>query len=199
MTEEQNNKRAAAWAYIQAHSQFTVPELSSAIEMDLEQCRTTVNRCVIQGYLRHVGGPGVPGRPKRFTMVPDSKPRIGKGAFKGDVVKSQKTKTGRQKMWNSMKISRVFTADSLCVTAGVCKKTADEFIRKLSAAGYVAAWHRIDTRRPNHEVQGQSSSYRLIRDTGRLSPIVRKTGCWDQNEQTLHPFNKGAGNEQRVA
>lgn len=122
MTEEQNNKRADAWRFIQAHPQFTVPELSNAIEMDLEQCRTTVNRWVKQNYLRHIGSPGVPGRPKRFAMVPGSQPRIGKGGNPGDLIRNQKTKTGRQKMWNSMKISRVFTADSLCITAGVCKK-----------------------------------------------------------------------------
>lgn len=199
MTEEQKNKRADAWGYIQAHPQFTVPELSNAIEMDLEQCRTTVNRWVKQNYLRHIGSPGTPGRPKRFAMVPGSQPRIGKGGDPGDLVRNQKAKTGRQKMWNSMKISRVFTADSLCVTAGVCKKTADEFIRKLVAAGYVDVVKRVDTRKPNDEVKGQSSSYRLIRDTGRLSPIVRKTGCWDQNELILYPFTKGAGDEQRVA
>lgn len=199
MTEGQQNKRADAWEYILAHPQFTVPELSKAIEMDLEQCRTTVNRWVKQNYLRHIGSPGVPGRPKRFAMVPGSQPRIGKGANSGDLIRNQKTKTGRQKMWNSMKISRVFTADSLCVTANVCKKTADEFIRKLVAAGYVSAVKRVDTKQPNDEVKGLASSYRLIRDSGRMSPIVRKTGCWDQNEQTLYPFTKGASHEQRVA
>jgi predicted ArsR family transcriptional regulator len=184
------DRRSAAWQYIKSHAQFTVPELASAIGMDLEQCRTSVNQWRKQGYIRHIGGPGVPGRPKRFARVDGSgEPRVGKGNNEGMPLRNQRSKTGRQKMWNSMKISRSFTASDLTLTGGICRKSADEFIRKLLDAGYLSAVHRVDTSKSNREIQGQISSYRLIRDTGRLAPMVRKQGCWDQNQQRLYPFN----------
>jgi len=199
------DRRSAAWQYITAHAQFTVPELASAIGMDLEQCRTSVNQWRKQGYIKHIGGPGVPGRPKRFARVEGTgEPKVGKGNREGLPLRNQRSKTGRQKMWNSMKISRSFTADDLTLTAGISRKSADEYIRKLLDAGYLSAVRRVDTRKSNQEIKGLASSYRLIRDTGRMAPMVRKEGCWDQNQKQLYPFNnqqqdKEAGHERNMA
>lgn len=189
MDAEQQDKRSAAWEYIAAHHEFTVPELAGAVNMDIEQCRTSVNLWRKQGFIKHVGGPGVPGRPKRFEKIEGVKsPKVGKGNKDGKPLRNQRAKTGRQKMWNSMKISRSFSASDLTLTAGVCRKSADEYIRKLLAAGYLSVICRVDTRKPNQEINGQSSSYRLIRNSGRLAPMVRVDGCWDQNEQRFYPF-----------
>lgn len=111
------DRRSAAWQYIASHAQFTVPELASAIGMDLEQCRTSVNQWRKQGFIKHIGGPGVPGRPKRFARVDGcGEPRVGKGNRDGQLLCNQRGKTGRQKMWNSMKISRSFTSGNLTLT-----------------------------------------------------------------------------------
>jgi hypothetical protein len=56
-------------------------------------------------------------------------------------------------------------------------------------SGYVRIKNSVNTRLPNKDIKGQVSTYQLLRDTGRLCPIVRSDGCFDQNENKLHLFN----------
>lgn len=194
---KRKNKREDVWAYATTHAHFTVLEVASAIEMDLEQCRATIMLWLSRGYLRYLTGSGISGDPRKYSVVPGAAPHIGPGSH--GVICQQKSKTVRQKIWNSMKISRVFTAESVCVTSGGTDKAALAYIRKLEKSGYVdrlcESWrgHLLP-----YQIR-QKATFRLIRDTGRKAPIARKDGCFDQNDGVFYPFNKGAKHEQNVA
>ena len=84
-------------------------------------------------------------------------------------------KNTRQKIWNNMKIQRAFSIASVVSSLEVPKTTAYAYIRPLHLSGYLQ--------------KSGKNKYRFIRDTGRLAPIVRKLGCWDQNLMTLFLFN----------
>lgn len=79
-----------------------------------------------------------------------------------------------------MKIGGCFTISSVVASIEVPQTTAYAYIRPLQRAGYL----KLIRTGPN--------KYRLIRDSGRLAPIVRKTGCWDQNLMQLFTFENAA-------
>ena len=107
---------------------------------------------------------------------------------KRQVTTIRKKKTGRQKMWNSMKINGVFTMTDLMMCAEVKRANAVEYLQKLVAAGYVKALTRgKKLKRTSHQGR-QQTRYRLLHDTGRFTPIIRKDGVWDQNQQKHHSY-----------
>ena len=196
MTKRQN-KREMVWAYATTHAHFTALEVANDIGMDIGHCREIIMLFLNRGYLRYLTGSGVSGDPRKYSVVPGATPQIWLGG-NGGIVR-HRTKTIRQKIWNSMKISRVFTAKSVCVTSGGTEKAALTYIQKLKKAGYVEMLCQSDRARVPLYQNRQIATFRLIRDTGRKAPIARKDGCFDQNDGVFYPFNKGVKNEQNVA
>lgn len=158
-------------------------DVAHELTLSVNHCRNVLNRFVQQrcavkqkiGCIYH------------YSIISASKPRLAQGRSTKST--RQHKKTGRQKIWNSLKIQRVVSIDDLVCLASVTEANASKYIRKLVSAGYVRVKHAVDIARPNSEIKGHASTYQLLRDTGRLCPIVREDGCWDQNEQQLYPFN----------
>ena len=99
-----------------------------------------------------------------------------------------------------MKIAGRFSIRDLIMTASIGEGTAQNYISKLLKAGYITVVAKVDQSLPVRERKGLRGCYRLIRNTGRLAPIVRDDGCWDQNQQVLYPNqNEGSSHEQNVA
>lgn len=196
MTKKQN-KREVAWAYAITHAHFTALEMANDIEMDIVHCRKLIMLWLSQGHLRYLTGTGNSGDPRKYSVVPGTVPQLWTGG--NGVVGRQKKKTIRQKIWNSMKISRVFTVKSVCVTSGGTENGALSYIRKLKNAGYVEMLCQSDRARVPIYQNRQVATFRLIRDTGRKAPIVRADGCFDPNDGVFYPFNKGDEHEQNVA
>jgi len=152
--------------------------------------RITVNHCrnVLNGFVQQqCAVKQKVGRIYHFAVIAASKPILTAG--RSTASKRQYKKTGRQKIWNSLKIQRVVSVADLVCLAAVTEANASLYLRKLVKSSYVRVRHAVNTALPNSEIKGQTSTYQLLRDTGRLCPIVRKDGCWDQNEQQLYPFN----------
>ncbi|WP_273456370.1 hypothetical protein [Nevskia ramosa] len=76
----------------------------------------------------------------------------------------------RSRMWSSMRIMRVFTAQDIAATAESEERSARAFINALLQASYV----RVE-QETTFEV-GSYTSYRLIRNTGPLAPRLRANG-----------------------
>lgn len=81
-----------------------------------------------------------------------------------------------------MKISRMFTLTELAMTSNSTSNHAGVYAKALAKAGYV----KVQAKAMPH--RGEVAKYQLLRDTGRFAPIIRKNGCWDQNQQRLYPF-----------
>lgn len=161
-------------------------DIANELNVSKNHCRNVLNAFVEQGCAvkQKVG------RIFHFAVIAASKPRLTSG--RSTATKRQHKKTGRQKIWNSLKIQRVVSIADLVCLASVTEANASLYLRKLVNSGYVRVKHSVNTALANSEIKGQVSTFQLLRDTGRLCPIVRKGGCWDQNEQKLYLFNVGS-------
>lgn len=158
-------------------------DVANELNVSVNHCRNVLNgfvqqKCAVKQKV---------GRIYHFAVIAAAQPRLTQGRSTGS--KRQYKKTGRQKIWNSLKIQRVVSVADLVCLASVSEANASLYLRKLVNSNYVRVKCAVNTALPNCEIKGQVSTYQLLRDTGRLCPIVRKDGCWDQNEQQFYPFN----------
>lgn len=182
------NKRQLAWEFMKQMDCFTVPEVANAVEMDLEQCRTTIKKLERQGFIKHIAGIGVPGKAKKYqVLTAANEPNLGKGCKPGTLIKRQ-GRTGQQLIWNALRINRTVVVSSVVAVSQCSPKSVSGYLRVLHKAGYLRC-KKVDTRLPNHVIECHESIWTLIRETGPKAPLYRRgTGCWDQNEQKLYPF-----------
>ena len=88
--------------------------------------------------------------------------------------------SGQQNMWVAMRIVGFFTPRELMEAAStkaapITMRTAESYVRHLHAAGYLCA-----------ASGGDEERYRLVRDTGGLSPMVQRTKCvFDPNLNSI--------------
>lgn len=192
------NKRQLAWQWMTARESFTTAEVATAVEMDLEQCRTTINKLKKQGFITHVSGPGVPRRAKRYAINREAcnEPRLGKGGKKGEVI-SRQGKTGQQLIWNTLRINQVVTVSTVVSVTGCNAKSVHLYLRNLERAGYLRS-QKVDTRQANGLIAGREALWRirpkvtdLPGDSGPKAPIHRRgQGMYDQNRNQLYPFKE---------
>lgn len=194
------NKRQLAWQWMTKQDSFTTAEVATAIEMDLEQCRTTINKLKKQGYITHISGPGVPRRAKRYAINREAsnEPRLGKGAQKGKSI-SRQGRTGQQLVWNTLRINQSVTVSTVVAVTGCNPKSVQLYLRNLERAGYLRT-QKVDTRQANGLIAGREALWRirpratdLPGDTGPKAPILRRgQGMYDQNRHQLYPFKEDA-------
>ena len=63
MSGNNKNKRAIAWGYISANERFTVSDIAVALDEPVEKGREIVKEFERRGFIEHVAGIGVAGRP----------------------------------------------------------------------------------------------------------------------------------------
>lgn len=190
MTQSARNKRAIAWEHISTNDVFTVTDIAVALSEPADKGREIVKEFERKGFIRHVSGIGVAGRPKMYSRIDGHEPVLGRGHCNDErTVRRRGKKTKRQKMWNAMKMNRTFTRVDMQMTADVTDSHAKDFLCALIKAGYVRFTIKV---KAGQKSKGALSRYTLLRDTGCLAPIVRKTGVWDQNQQLFYPFDRGA-------
>ncbi|MGS3138250.1 hypothetical protein ACB316_08430 [Aeromonas sanarellii] len=193
MAQETRNKRAAAWNHIAANECFTVNDIAMVIAESTEKGREIVKEFERRGVIQQVAGIGVAGRPKIYARIEGQEPVLGRGhCGEGRVVRRRDHKTKQQKMWNAMKMHKQFTRIDLQMTAEVTDSHAKSFLSALYKAGYIRFLVKVKAGIQN---KGKLSRYTLLRNTGQLAPLVRKTGIWDQNEQRFYPFATTGGIE----
>jgi len=82
----------------------------------------------------------------------------------------------RQRMWQSMRVLRKFTAAEIVATAEVGASNASKYIRSLVRTGYL----RVVT--PKQEgVTGGHAAYLLVRNSGPYAPRIGKQDVLDPN------------------
>lgn len=193
MSHITTNKRAEAWSHIATAERFTVNDIATAISEPTEKGREIVKEFEKRGVIQQVAGIGVAGRPKVYARIEGQEPVLGRGhCGEGRVIRNQNRKTKQQKMWNAMKMHKHFTRLDLQMTAEVTDSHAKSYLNALHKAGYVRFLVKV---KAGQKSKGRLSRYSLLRNTGKLAPLVRKTGAWDQNEQIFYPFESTGGVE----
>jgi len=72
--------------------------------------------------------------------------------------------SGRQRIWSALKVLREADLQTICLTAEVTERSAQDYLMALGRLGYVSS----DRRAP-----GEALLYRLDRFTGPKHPVVR--------------------------
>ncbi len=98
--------------------------------------------------------------------------------------------SGRQKMWQSMRILRDFDAAQVATTAEVSAKSAQSYISLLKKAGYLFVVKQAPRTGNVIERAGETTVYRLLKDTGPTRPIPKADGVFDVNKKELQPFKQ---------
>lgn len=183
------SKTEEAWLWMCKQDSFDMSELLAASDVKQANLYALMRRwlasghlsCVVEGPLRQREVFGC----NRYQVSDvNEPPKFGtnQGTCISRKKRKSRRKTSQQKMWNTMKISRVFTLTELAMTSNSTSNHAGVYAKALAKAGYV----KVQAKAMPH--RGKVAKYQLLRDTGRFAPIVRQNGCWDQNQQRLYPF-----------
>ena len=183
------SKTEEAWLWMCKQDSFDMSELLAATDVKQANLYALMRRwlasghlsCVVEGPLRQREVFGC----NRYQVSDvNEPPKFGtnQGTCISRKKRKSRRKTSQQKMWNTMKISRVFTLTELAMTSNSTSNHAGVYAKALAKAGYV----KVQAKAMPH--RGEVAKYQLLRDTGRFAPIVRQNGCWDQNQQRLYPF-----------
>ena len=185
----EKSKTEEAWLWMCKQDSFDMSELLAATDVKQANLYALMRRwlasghlsCVVEGPLRQREVFGC----NRYQVSDvNEPPKFGtnQGTCISRKKRKSRRKTSQQKMWNTMKISRVFTLTELAMTSNSTSIHAGVYAKALAKAGYV----KVQAKAMPH--RGEVAKYQLLRDTGRFAPIVRQNGCWDQNQQRLYPF-----------
>lgn len=183
------SKTEEAWLWMCKQDSFDMSELLAATDVKQANLYALMRRwlasghlsCVVEGPLRQREVFGC----NRYQVSDvNEPPKFGtnQGTCISRKKRKSRRKTSQQKMWNTMKISRVFTLTELAMTSNSTSNHAGVYAKALAKAGYV----KVQAKAMPH--RGEVAKYQLLRDTGRFAPIVRQNGCWDQNQQRFYPF-----------
>lgn len=100
----------------------------------------------------------------------------------------------RQRLWNAMRIFKVFTAAELAPVADASPANAQQYLHALAQAGVL----RLERPKRNGAVSGHAV-WRLIRNSGSRCPIVRRdgSGVYDPNTDQFYPYQAARLEEDR--
>lgn len=177
--------RAAVWATLRSLRAQNLAATTGGIEKISYAPKRT-----IQSYLTALVAAGLvqvihsAGKHRRYILREDGGPEPPRLRPDGTPVTQG---DGRDRLWRTMKMLKVFTARDLAITASVedgivAESEAETYVRFLVRAGYVAVQTAAKPGRG-----GRTATYRFVRSTGPLAPMItRLKAVWDPNTGTIH-------------
>lgn len=88
----------------------------------------------------------------------------------------------RDRIWQSMRIMRIFTLPDLVATADAGKANARKYIRGLMRAGYLTV-----AKKKREGSKGGYEAYHLVRDSGPRAPRLQADGnTYDPNQHKVY-------------
>ena len=103
----------------------------------------------------------------------------------GSLTRHHAVAGARQRLWNAMRIFKVFTAAEIAPVADASPANVQKYLRALAQAGYL----RLARAKRNGAVSGHAV-WRLVRNSGPRCPIARSdgSGVYDPNTDQLYPY-----------
>jgi hypothetical protein len=161
--------RAAVWVAIRdVHRRFndgfTALEIAYRARVPAGTAQYYMRCLVRAGFLAMTPGAPVGGRyaAATFRLVRDAGLEAPRVRRDGTI---DREPTGQERMWSAMKAMRSFSLAELMAATGIAEHTAKTYLRRLAAAGYLAA---VEPGRPWHP-----GLWRLVRNTGPRAPCIR--------------------------
>jgi hypothetical protein len=102
----------------------------------------------------------------------------------GSSSKTHRVVCARQRLWNSIRVLKRFTAAQIEATAEVSPANLQKYLLALDRSGYL-----VKVRPKQNGCPGGHALWRLARDSGPRAPIVRNdgSGVYDPNQDQLYP------------
>lgn len=175
--------RAAIWAALRQLRSATVRELMRTSFVPERTIRSYLEALEAAGIVTRAEDRG-PGGGARYVVARDAGHEPPRLRSDGTPVTQG---SGRDRMWRSMKMLKVFTARDLAVTASVEGAAVSEgearaYLVALKRAGYVVMQVPAST----HPKAPRRETYRFAHNTGPLAPMVtRLKSVWDPNERRI--------------
>ncbi|CAM3930574.1 MULTISPECIES: hypothetical protein [Pseudoalteromonas] len=98
--------------------------------------------------------------------------------------------SGRQRMWQSMRILNEFDAGQVASTANVSLSSARSYISILKKVGYIFVVKNAPRSGSLIERAGETTIYRMLKNTGPKRPIPKTKGVFDANTNKLVKFKE---------
>ncbi len=178
-----------AWKAMCQKSQFTRSEIAKSLGVKQNIITQFTNRLLKQKAIELIGKNSNGLTQNVYRVLSSTLDE--KADIKFDSLRiSGKKGTVRQQIWNTLRINRKADKKLILSTTAATETGARRYLRILLDAGYIRQINKLGRRE-----KGSCLMYRLVRDSGRLHPIEKPDGLWDQNTQTFYPFKKGTSNE----
>lgn len=169
---------------------LTMDQLASSTALTRRQIAKAVGRLIMRGLVERVEigcyqiteeGVAAMARGTPLTSGPRG-PRTGPQV--------RRKGTYRARLWRAMRMKRVFTVLVLMELAARDGRDdangAQKYVLALRRAGYVM---RLPGRVPGTAPTSNGyAKYMLVKDTGHLWPLMRRTGVYDQNSGETVPM-----------
>jgi len=172
-----------AWQAMRILKKFSLQQVRDAIEHStLNSLKTFAKRLVEVGVLaEHVDCEHVTYSVQNASYNPFEQPEV--NTFKAE-------SSGRQRMWQSMRVLNEFDAGQVASTADVSLSSARSYISILKKAGFVFVVKHAPRQGSAIERAGETTIYRLLKNTGPKRPIPKTKGVFDANTNKLVKFKQ---------
>ena len=151
------NPRQRLWRVLRhCHTPRDIGELFVAADIEPELFHSLIGLWSTRGLITQPA-------PMRFLMTDDARKRKRPPPATTNGRKLSVPKfSGRQRMWSAIRVLKFFDMPQLVMTAGVTTRSAGDYVRQLTATGYLDP---VPT--------AMRTKFRLARNTGPKHPITR--------------------------
>ncbi|WP_337840482.1 hypothetical protein [Rheinheimera sp.] len=179
----QHSLSQRAWEWIKQQPEFTSKQLAAHMEVSLRSAQMVIaylqEKKAIQTLHSSLN-------PVIYAAVDGACP-----VFPGKARFHPRLKSARQTMWQAMRFLHRFTVCEVEATAETSRANVMKFLSDLTKAGYVKIITPQRRKASMQQRRGHKVQYLLVKNTGRLYPIVRPGEVYDQNLKTTTPIKTG--------
>jgi len=169
-----------AWQAMKILKRFSLQQVRDAIEHTTLSClKAFVKRLVEAGAIaEHID----------FENVTYSVSNPNYNPFEQSKTVQKVESSGRKRMWQSMRILNEFDAGQVASTADVSLSSARSYISILKKAGFVFVVKHAPRSGSAIDRAGETTIYRMLKNTGPNHPIPKTKGVLDGNTNKLVKF-----------
>ena len=167
-----------SWEWIKEQPDFHSTELARALDVPRKKVKSVMDEFIKKGCVVAIN---TSAKPYVYKGVAENEPNFSRNSGN-----SHPPTNARQKIWQAIRFLNSFSVDEVMAASEQTRSNVNRYISSLVQYGYVVKTRkqRVDS---SHKRPSTPNRYLLVNSTGRLYPIVRAQGLWDQNRKVLIP------------
>lgn len=164
------------WEWISEQPDFHSTDLARAVCQPMPKIKSVMDEFLRKGY---VEAANTAAKPYVYRKSEEATPKFSRGR-----PNSHNPRNSRQRIWQAIRfLGKRFTIEEVQAAANTSRSNVTRYLSDLVNYQYVikvrGQWG------PAPQKHARECMYLLVENTGRLYPVVRKTGLWDQNLKRL--------------